>query len=109
MTARRVIWDARPVANLEGDVVAMPTKHFVSGLGLPVRPDHLYRLTAFYNNPTGATIAAGGMGALGGILLPARGATWPSAARGDAEYQRDARVTWRLDAQPADGHEHHHH
>jgi hypothetical protein len=87
----------------------MPTRHFVSGLGLPVRPDHLYRLTAVYDNPTGATIAAGGMGALGGLLLPARGARWPAAAREDAEYQRDVRVTWRRDMQAADGHDHHQH
>jgi hypothetical protein len=109
VTARRLIWDARPVANADGEVVAMPTGHFASGLGVPVHPDHVYRLTAVYDNPTGATIVAGGMGALGGILLPARGARWPAADREDAEYQRDARVTWRRDVRAANGHGHHQH
>jgi hypothetical protein len=108
VTARQLIWEARPVTAADGEVVAMPRGRFASGLGVPVHPDHVYRLTAVYDNPTGETIAGGGMGALGGILVPARGNRWPSASREDAEYQRDARVTWRTDERAATTHEHHH-
>jgi hypothetical protein len=106
VTAGRVIWEAKPTTNARGDVVGMPSKWFLATLGVPVRPNHLYRLTAVYDNPTGRTIVAGGMGALGGIVLPSRRAPWPSPNRTDPEYKRDVRVTWRLDARHATGHAH---
>jgi hypothetical protein len=107
VTAGRVIWEARPITDARGGIVGMPSKRFVATLGVAVRPDHVYRLTAVYDNPTGRTIAAGGMGALGGVFLPSRGVRWPPARRTDPEYQRDVSVTWRLTEQAAAGHGHH--
>jgi hypothetical protein len=46
------------------------------------------------------------MGTLGGIILPSRRAAWPSPDYADPEYQRDVRVTWRLDARHGMGHHH---
>lgn len=107
VTARQVIWEARPITDGRGNVVGMPSKRFLATLGFPLDPDHVYRLTAVYDNPTGRTIIAGGMGALGGIMLPSRRAAWPPARRPDPEYQRDVRVTWRVDEAHAGGHGRH--
>jgi hypothetical protein len=49
---------------------------------------------------------AGGMGALGGIILPSRRAAWPSPNQTDPEYERDVHVAWRLDGRHATGHHH---
>jgi hypothetical protein len=106
VTAGRVIWEAKPRTNARGDVVGMPSKRFLATLGVPVHPDHLYRLTAVYDNPTGRTVVAGGMGALGGMILPSRRAAWPPPNQTDPEYERDVRVTWRLDGRHAAGHHH---
>jgi hypothetical protein len=71
-----------------------------------------------YDNPTGETIAGGGMGALGGMMLADRGQEWPAIDPRHEEYQKDVRVTMRHEGahgrqQPAAaGHEgtaHEHH
>jgi hypothetical protein len=79
----------------------MPLKKFVRRLGVPLDPTHVYRLTAVYDNPTGRVIPDGGMGALGGVMVPSKLAKWPSVARGNPEYLLDLRVTYRLDREPA--------
>jgi hypothetical protein len=96
-TTGKVLWESRPVTDSAGQIVAMPETRFIARLGLPVRTDHVYRLTAVYDNPTGSTIVDGGMGALGGVFLPARHATWPSIDRASAVYRTDYRLTYRLD------------
>lgn len=93
LTAGKVIWEAAPVVDEAGEVIGMPIKKFFWRLGVPVRPDHVYRLTAVYENPTGQVIPDGAMGALGGVILPARGTTWPQVDPGHPEYQLDLRVT----------------
>lgn len=92
VTAGKVLWRAKPLLDEGGDVVGMPTETFFWTLGIPVREDHVYRLTAVYDNPTGETIPLGAMGALGGIILPARGAQWPAANPSDPEYQLDVEL-----------------
>jgi hypothetical protein len=37
----------------------MPATRFVWRLGVPVRPDHVYRITAEYDNPTGLSYRVG--------------------------------------------------
>ncbi len=93
VTAGKVIWEAEPVLDEAGEVVGMPVKKFFWRLGVRVWPDHTYRLTAIYDNPTGATIPDGAMGALGGVFLPARGTIWPAVDPGSIEYQLDVKVT----------------
>ena len=88
----KVIWEARPKLDDEGEVVGMPTRYFLP-FGVPLSPDHRYRLTAEYDNPTGKVLPGGGMGALGGIVLPASGSEWPGVARSDSVYRHDVWVT----------------
>jgi hypothetical protein len=90
VTARTVLWEGRPARRPNGEVVAMPTHTFLRGV--PVRPDHVYRLTAVYENPTGHTIPGGGMGAAGGAVIPADPARWPAVDVRDREFQLDLRA-----------------
>jgi hypothetical protein len=94
VTAHELLWKARPVIDSSGEVRAMPTEKFLWRLGIPLRPDHVYRLTAVYDNPTGRMIPDGAMGTLGGVFLPARGTTWARVERSDPQYQLDVRVTY---------------
>ncbi len=87
-----VIWETRPKLGDRGEVVGMPLKYFLPR-GVALDPDHVYRLTAEYNNPTGKVLVGGGMGALGGIVLPASGSEWPGVVRSDSVYQHDVFVT----------------
>jgi hypothetical protein len=73
VTSGNVIWEGKPRFDAEGRVESMPTKRYFLRLGFPMRADRTYRLTAIYDNPTGEVIPDGGMGALGGVFLPARG------------------------------------
>lgn len=90
----------------------MPIHYFLP-LGVRLTPDHLYRITAEYDNPTGKVLEGGGMGAIGGIVLPDDGNTWPAVARGDSVYLHDVRVQGGPAASMnASGHHHtaeHHH
>jgi hypothetical protein len=92
VTAGKVLWDARPQVDRDGQVVAMPATKFIWQLGVPVRPDHVYRLTAEYFNPTGDTIPGGAMGALGGAVVPDGDARWPVVDRNDPQLKLD----WHL-------------
>lgn len=94
ITSARNIWEARPVRDSAGDVLAVPTAKFLWRGGVTLRPDHVYRLTAEYDNPTGHIIPDGAMGTLGGVFLPARGAKWPAVARNDPAYRLDVQVTY---------------
>ena len=101
VTANEVLWEARPELDSARVVEGMPIKYFLP-LGLELDPDHVYRLTAFYDNPTGQVIPGGGMGALGGIVLPGMGTAWPAPAHNDPEYRKDVRLTVGAES-------HHHH
>lgn len=105
VTANEVLWDARPALDSAKDVEGMPIKYFLP-LGLKLNPDHVYRLTASYDNPTGQVIPGGGMGALGGIVLPGMGEIWPSPAHDDPEYRKDVRLTVGAESHHHPGHGH---
>jgi hypothetical protein len=92
VTAKTVIWQGRPVVDREGRIVSMPTARFLWTLGVPVRPDHVYRVTAEYDNTSGETIPGGAMGALGGILVPDAPARWPAVDPNSPELKLD----WHL-------------
>jgi hypothetical protein len=91
-TTGELIWEARPELGEDGVVESMPIKYFLP-LGVALFPDHEYRLTAEYENPTGEVLPNGGMGALGGIVMPSSGSAWPAAARSDSVYQHDVWMT----------------
>jgi len=92
VTTGTVIWEGRPVLDAEGQVVSMPSARFIWTLGVPVRPDHLYRVTAEYDNTSGETIPGGAMGAFGGVIVPDDPARWPVVDPDSPELKLD----WRL-------------
>jgi len=79
LTEGKELWRGRANVDEEGHVVSVPRTIFRLGLGMPMRSDHTYRVTAVYENPTGAIIPGGGMGTIGGLLKPAKGIPWPPA------------------------------
>jgi len=89
LTTGKVLWEAEPFLDEEGEVIGMPIRRFFWRFGIPLRPDHTYRLTAIYENPTGETIPEGAMGTLGGVFIPKRGTEWPEIDPDDPEYQLD--------------------
>jgi hypothetical protein len=96
-TSGKLIWEGQPTVDEHGEVVAIPIKRFVKTFGVGVHPDHVYRLTVVYDNPTGAPVIDGGMGALGGVFLPEEEEKWPAVDRADPDYVLDWRITYRLD------------
>ena len=94
VTTGKTLWETRPVVDSAGEVVAMPRKYFIRRLGLQLRPDHVYRLTAEYDNPTGKAIEEGAMGTLGGLFVPDDRAQWPRVDRTNPEYVADVKVTY---------------
>lgn len=97
VTAGRTIWNTAPITDSTGAIVDMPLKKFWWRLGLPIHANHVYRVTAVYDNPTGQMIPDGAMGALGGVIVPDDAAQWPAIDRTDSTYQLDARVTYETD------------
>lgn len=94
VTTGKDLWVARPERDAAGEVLSIPTKTFLWRGGISIRPDHVYRVTAVYDNPTGHVIPDGAMGTLGGVFLPARGAQWPAVSRTDPAYRLDVQVTY---------------
>lgn len=103
LTTGKAIWRATPITDSTGHVVGMPQKKFIGlrGVGVRLRPEHRYRVTVFYDNPTSETLPEGGMGVVAGLFRLAGDAKWPLADTGDSLYVRDLRHALRLDAAPA--------
>jgi hypothetical protein len=91
-TAGKVLWQVKPDTDSSGEVRAIPVSRFLWSLGKPLRPDHVYRLTAVYDNPEPRTIPDGGMGVIGGVVLLGRGQRWPATDRRHPEYAADVRA-----------------
>ncbi len=94
-TAHKVIWQTRPDTTPDGEPKQIPIKRFLTTLGYGISADHVYRLTVVYDNPTGAPIVDGGMGALGGVFRPSGGVPWPSIDPTDKDYKLDVWAMWR--------------
>jgi hypothetical protein len=73
-------------------------KKFVglTGVGVQIETGHRYRVTVFYSNATGQTLAEGGMGVVAGLFKPAKDVAWPTAVTTDSLYVRDLRHYLRL-------------
>jgi hypothetical protein len=56
---------------------------------LPIEAHHKYRVIAEYDNPTGKTIAQGGMGHINGAFSPSDMAEWPVLDLANADVKRD--------------------
>jgi hypothetical protein len=99
VTTGEVIYRAAPVADSGGHIESIPIAMLYgwTRLGVHIVPEHRYRIAVSYDNPTGAPIADGGMGVVGGLFVPDRGVTWPAAEPGDSLYQKDYRHYMRLE------------
>lgn len=113
VTEGEVLWETRPVTDEDGCVKRVPVGKFWWQLGIYLDPEHTYRLTVVYDNPTGVTIPAGGMGVLGGVFRPAAGEEWPAADPDAPAYVQDLLTTEEVARRRAmgmmGGHEEHGH
>lgn len=88
LTTEEVLYDVSPVVDGEGHIEKIPMlTHQGKGIGALVDPDHIYRVTAEYYNPTGDVIPNGGMGAVAGVFIPME--PWPPSNPGDPLYRAD--------------------
>lgn len=95
-TDHKVIWEAHPDTTAAGDQKAIPVKRFLfPTFGRGIESNHVYRLTVVYDNPTGATIKDGGMGALGGVVMVGKNTVWPLVDPHNPEYKLDVWAMWR--------------
>jgi hypothetical protein len=97
VTSGQVLWHGTPITDGSGRILTFPLARFYNWhrLGMHVVPGHRYRLTAVYDNQTGRPIRDGGMGAVAGLFVPDRGATWPPVDVQDTLYQQDLAATIR--------------
>lgn len=97
-TTGTVIYATKPITDSVGDILGVPVSRLYrwNRLGAHILPTHRYRVTVFYDNPTGALIPDGGMGVVGGLFVPDRGAVWPATNPADSLYQQDLRHAMRL-------------
>ncbi len=56
---------------------------------LPIEANHRYRVVAEYDNPTGKSIPAGGMGHINGVFSPDDMSQWPVLDLANADIKRD--------------------
>ncbi len=98
-TTGEAVYRAAPVADSTGRIESVPVSLFYgwTRIGVHVVPSHRYRVTVYYDNPTGQAIPDGGMGVVGGLFVPDRGIAWPGAECGDSLYQQDYRHYMRLE------------
>lgn len=89
-TTGTMLYDVTPRADSTGHVLEVPARLYLQQ-PLRLEPGHVYRITVHYSNPTGATIAGGGMGTIGGVFVPDAGQEWPSIDRHHPEYLADLR------------------
>jgi len=85
-----VIWRQEPERDATGRVLRLPVGRFYRWyrLGVGIDASHTYRVTVYYDNPTGETIRYGGMGAVAGLFSPDRGEAWPAVDPTDPVYLR---------------------
>ncbi|HKW42090.1 MAG TPA: hypothetical protein VJN39_12640 [Gemmatimonadales bacterium] len=97
-TTGAIIYRTAPKVDSAGRIQSVPVSMLFgwTRLGVHIVPEHRYRITVSYDNPTGAAIPDGGMGVIGGLFVPDHGVRWPAADRGDSLYQQDYRHYMRL-------------
>lgn len=90
VTAGRLVWEGKPVESRPGaDLKGVTLGRLYWKLGQPITPDHTYRVTVTYDNPTGQTLPDGGMGVVGGLFVPSGDRAWPVADTSDELYRLD--------------------
>lgn len=88
LTTGETLYEVEPETSDEGRIEEVPVlTHGGRGIGRLIYPDHRYRVTVTYWNPTDRTIRDGGMGAIAGGVVPLE--EWPAADPGDPLYRSD--------------------
>jgi hypothetical protein len=89
VTSGEIVWRQEPVRDENGKILSLPTEKLYRWyrLGIHIEPSHVYRVTVFYDNPTGEMIPYGGMGAVAGLFRPDAGVRWPGVDRDDPVYR----------------------
>lgn len=89
VTSGELIWEGFPLKQDDGTVTGVTVGRLYKELGKKIYPDHTYRVTVRYNNPTGDTLQNGGMGVVAGAFLPSDVESWPRADTTNELYQID--------------------
>jgi hypothetical protein len=89
-TTGTMLYDVAPDTDEDGRVLAVPAKLYLQE-PLHLEAEHVYRITAYYRNPTSETIAQGGMGTIGGVFVPDADQSWPLIDEHHPEYVADLR------------------
>lgn len=89
VTSGEIVWRQEPIRDESGKILALPTEKLYRWyrLGVHIEPSHVYRVTVFYDNPTGEMIRYGGMGAVAGLFRPDAGERWPGVDRHHPVYR----------------------
>lgn len=87
VTTGDTIWQGRPILDENEQLVGVTIGRLYRRLGVEVFPDHVYRATVIYQNPTGAVIPKGGMGLIAGVFMPS--GPWARPDVADTLYQLD--------------------
>jgi hypothetical protein len=89
----RIILRLRAKSDTGGKVLRIEQKLYgVTGRGLKLSANHLYRLVAEYDNPRGSTIKDGGMGHLVGLFQLDHSTERLEVNRSDVELNEDLRI-----------------
>lgn len=89
MTTGKTIWSVEPELDENGTVAGVPLGKLWWRGGVKIVPDHVYRITVEYYNPTDAPAPDGGMGEMGGVLWASKDVQWPAFDRDDPIYVAD--------------------
>ena len=57
-TKRSTLWTGYPVTRDDGTIEGVTIGNVYRRLGIKLSPDHRYRVTVYYENPTADTVAA---------------------------------------------------
>jgi hypothetical protein len=86
----RTVVRLRARLDREGKLLSVERRLYgTRGDGLALRDGRRYRITASYNNPTGATIPSGAMGIMIGLFVPDDLAQWPTVDRDNPGIRAD--------------------
>lgn len=105
LTAGKVLYQSKAQSDRAGNVIRVPRRVFYLSGGIRIRPDHEYRVTAVYSNPTGATMPGAAMGTVAGLFRP-DGTTWPASNPSHPIYIAD--LQRQLGQTGTSGHAHQH-
>ncbi len=89
ITEGTLIWEGFPIQDVAGKLKGVTIGRLYWKFGVKIVPEHVYRVTITYNNPTPDTLFGGGMGLVGGVFMPSGDVEWPSANTDDPMYVLD--------------------